>query len=131
MKTNFTGTIIEESLEDKGVLKEVKILSTKVEPINKRHQTPWLSQWTLHKVEISADQAEKIAEKLSQSLDRGHGGSWYADFKNDKIHYIIFPNKIFKIDRTRAEQYQAATEYGLKLGIPDYQVDFAKDIIKI
>lgn len=126
----YVGVIIEESLEDKSVLKDVKILSTRVEPIEESHQTPWLSQWTLHKVDISNDQAHDIAEKLSQSLDHKHGGSWYADYKNDKTHYIIFLDKIFKIDRTSAEQYQAATDYGISLGIPVYQVDFSRDLIK-
>lgn len=127
---NFKGTIIEESLEDKSVLKHVKILSTRVEPINKRHHTPLLSQWTLHKVDIPEEQVKKIAEKISQALDREHGGSWYADFKNDKIHYIIFLDKIFKIDRTDAKMYQSATDYGLKLGIPSYQVDFLTNLVK-
>ena len=126
----YTGTIIEESLEDKSVLKDVKILSTRVEPIKESHQTPWLSQWTLHKVEILKEQAKKIAEELSQALDREHGGSWYADYKNDETHYIIFPDKIFKINRTIAEQYKAVTEYGLRLDIPDYQVDFKRSVVK-
>ncbi|MEJ0073630.1 MAG: hypothetical protein WDN27_06205 [Candidatus Saccharibacteria bacterium] len=45
--------------------------------------------------------------------------------QNDATHYIIFPNKVFKIDRTKAAEYQAATDYGLTLGIPAYQLDFA------
>jgi len=38
--------------------------------------------------------------------------------------FIIFHNQVFKIDRNNQEQYDEAKEYGLSLGIPDYQVDF-------
>ncbi len=54
----FYGTIIEESLEDKTPLDYMEIISTKVEPITDKHKTPWVNQWTLHKVEIDADKAE-------------------------------------------------------------------------
>ncbi len=124
---NYKGVIIEESLEDKNILKEVAILSTNVEKVVGKHKTPWLKQWTLHAVEISGNKADRITENLSKSFNLEHGGSWYADFKNDKTHYIIFQNKIFKVDRSRPEEYKKAVEYGLSLGIPDYQLDFSKN----
>ncbi len=127
---NYLGTIIEESLEDKSVLKKVKIISTKVEKVVDAHKTPWLSQWTLHKVEIPEGEAQAIAEEISKSLDRAHSGSWYTDFKNDAHHYIIFHDKIFYIDRTSKEQYDEAKRHGISLGIPGYQVDFHPHILE-
>lgn len=121
---NYQGVIIEESLADKDALKKVKIISTKIEKVTEKHKTPWLLQWTLHTVEIPENEAQKIAGEISQSLDPKHGGSWYADFKNDTNHYIIFRNKIFLIDAHSQEQYDQARQYGLSLGIPEYQVDF-------
>lgn len=123
---NYIGTIIEESLEKKQVLKEIKILSTEIEQVIEKHQTPWLKQWTLHKVEIFEDKVAEISDQISKSLDSEH--NWYADYKNEKWHYIIFRNKIFKIDRNNAEQYSEAKDYGVSLGIPEYQVDFSSDI---
>lgn len=122
MPQNYKGVIIEESLEDKSVLQGLKILETKVEEVTEGHKTPWVKQWTLHTVEIPEDRAGEIAEKLSHSLDSEH--AWYADFKNDSTHFIIFRNKVFKIDRSSKEQYGEATKYGLTLGIPDYQLDW-------
>jgi hypothetical protein len=121
---DFEGVIIEECLEDKSVLEKVKIISTKIEKVTKKHQTPWLTRWTLHTVEIPENEAREIADEISKSLDRKHGGSWYADFKNKSHHCIIFRNKIFFIDRSSKKQYDQAKEYGLSLGIPEYQVDF-------
>ncbi|HEY4502851.1 MAG TPA: hypothetical protein VJC14_00215 [Candidatus Paceibacterota bacterium] len=126
----FTGTIIEESLEDKSVLDGIKITSTKVESITEKHKTPWVKQWTLHKVEIEPNEAQSIARQLNKALDSEHLHSWYADFKNENTHFIIFRDKVFKIDRTKEEEYAEATKYGLTLGIPDYQIDFQKNTKK-
>jgi hypothetical protein len=125
---NYKGIIIEESLENTDVLKKIKIISTKIEKVTDEHKTPWLSQWTLHNVEIPEAEAMVIAEEISKSLDRNHGGSWYADFKNDTHHYIIFRDKIFYIDRKSKEQYDEAKCYGISLGIPEYQVDFHPEV---
>lgn len=122
MSDVFTGTIIEESLKDTGVLKKLKIIRTKVEPVTEKHKTPWLKQWTLHTVEIPEKDAEQIAIELSKSLERNY---WYADFKNKTRHFIVFSNKIFDIERKNTEQYEEARQYGLSLGIPEYQVDFS------
>lgn len=123
---NYSGVIIEESLEDKGVLEDVKILETEVEPVTEKHKTPWIKQWTLHTVEIPGSLADSVAEEISQALDHEH--SWYADFKNHDFHYIIFRSKVFKVDRSKKEQYDAVTKYGISLGIPDYQLDFSPHI---
>jgi hypothetical protein len=124
---NYKGVIIEESLSNKDVLKKVKILSTKVEKVTDEHKTPWLSQWTLHTVEVSENEAQIIAKEISKSLDYSHDSSWYADYKNTTHHYIIFRDKVFYIDRKSKEQYDEAKRYGISLGIPEYQVDFAPD----
>ena len=123
---NYTGVIIEESLENKTILKEVKILVTKVEEVTEEHKTPWIKQWTLHTVEIPQNQAESIAEKISKALDSEH--NWYVDFKNDTHHYIIFREKVFFVDRWSKEQYDEAKKYGISLGIPEYQVDFHPEV---
>ena len=124
---NYKGVIIEESLENKDILNDVVILNTKVEQVTEKHNTPYLQQWTLHTFEVGEDKAWDIAEKLSKSLDSKHG-AWYSDFKNEKFHYIIFRNKIFKIDRSNSEKYKEVVQYGISLGIPDYQLDFSPDI---
>jgi hypothetical protein len=124
--TNFIGVIIEESLENKDVLQKVKIVKTEVEKVTKEHKTPWIKQWSLHTVEIPENQVDEIAGDLSNFLDSEH--DWYADFKNDRFHYVIFHKKIFKVDRFKPEQYQDVTKYGVSLGIPDYQLDFSPHI---
>jgi hypothetical protein len=122
----FRGVIIEESLEDKKIFGLAHIISTKIEKVVEKHKTPWLKQWTLHTVEIEPKDTDRVAEILAMDLEKEH--SWYADFKNSKYHYIIFKNKIFYINRTSKEQYDQAKNYGVSLGIPEYQVDFHPEV---
>lgn len=123
---NYQGIIIEESLEKKEILGKIKILKTEVEPVTEEHKTPWLKQWSMYSVEISEEQAENFANDISVSLESEH--PWYADFKNETTHFIIFRNRVFKIDRKSKEQYDEAMEYGISLGIPPYQVDFHPEV---
>ena len=123
---NYRGVIIEESLNNKSGLKDLCIVSTKVEQTTESHKTPWLKQWTLHTVEINEDKAELVAYQLSNALEKEH--DWYADFKNQQFHYIIFRKKVFKANRNTSNEYEKVKEYGVSLGIPDYQLDFSPDI---
>ncbi|MGV8161917.1 MAG: hypothetical protein ACP5N2_01115 [Candidatus Nanoarchaeia archaeon] len=126
----FKGVIIEESLEDTVVLKRIKIVQTRIEKMTLKHKTPWVNQWTLHTVEIPLKDAKMIAEELSRVIDISHESSWYADFKNELQHYIIFRNKVFLIDRRNKDQYEEASKYGISLGIPPYQVNFAANLVE-
>ncbi|MEK6927456.1 MAG: hypothetical protein AABX11_03405 [Nanoarchaeota archaeon] len=128
MNNNYIGVIIEESLEDKSILEKVKITKTKIEKVTNEHKTPWISKWTLHTIEIPANEIQQIVFMISKSLDSKH--NWYADFKNETHHYIIFRGKVFFIDRHSKKQYDEAKNYGISLGIPEYQVDFHPDIVE-
>lgn len=124
---SYKGDIIEESLDDKATLKTVNIISTRVESVTPEHKTPWLKQWTLHTIEVPEDEAEELAEKLSHAIEtKNH--SWYIDFKNDTTHYVIFPDKVFKVSRNDPEQYKPVVSYGTNLGIPRHQLDFSPEI---
>ena len=125
----FSGVIIEESLQDREVLKRFPIVETEVEQVTENFKTPWLTQWTLDTIEVPDDQIDEFAQEVSASLDREHGGSWYADFKSDSMHYIIFCEKFFKVDRTKKDEYGAVTAYGVSIGIPAHQLNFSEHII--
>lgn len=126
---SFHGVIIEESLCDTSVLTEVTVISTKTEAVTESHKTPWVKQWTMHTVEIPDNKAYPVAQKISCVLDNEH--NWYADFKSSTEHYVIYTGKVFHItDRTDKKQYDEAAEYGISIGIPEYQVDFSPHLKK-
>lgn len=118
------GVIIEESLGRRDVLDKLKIVKRKVEEVTVKHQTPWLTKWTLDTVEIDEKDVDEVVEELSESFDKKRDSSWYADFKNEEFHYIIFSGRIFRVDRSKKEEYQKVVEYGISLGIPAHQLDF-------
>ena len=121
---DFEGIIIAESLESPDILQRVEILSTSVEPVTEKHQTSWIGQWTYHTVRITEADALSVAEAISQTLDRLHPTSWYADFKNETTHYVVYLDRIFEIDRRDPAQYLAAQQYGISRGLPEHQADF-------
>ena len=127
---NYSGVIIEESLQDIEVLKHLTIVSTKVEPTTEDHKTPWLKKWTLHKVEIPEESIVSVAEKISSVLDSNDTGkdSWYADFKNSHTHFIVFRNKIFQVNRSNPQEYSEVIDFGVSKGIPHHQLDFSPQI---
>lgn len=123
---NYKGVIIKESLANTSILDDIRIVDTKVEKVTPEHKTPWINTWTLHTIEIREEIAEKFAEQLSHLFDKEHE-EWYADFKNDTYHYIVYAHKVFKVDLQNPIKYKDARAYGISIGIPEYQVDFAPD----
>ncbi len=121
----YAGVVIEESLGDTSILQELKITSTRIEPVTERHRTPWLKQWTLHEVEIPDDQVDEVAERLSRALEPPN---WHADFKNERYHYVVFPGEVFKIERRNPGEYEQVVAHGLSLGVPAHQLDFSPAI---
>jgi len=91
---DFKGIIIEESLKDKSILMEFKIVNTKIEKVTNSHRTPWLSKWTIHKVIISEEKCDEYFERLSKALDDSH--EWYIEVENNKYNVLIFHDRIIK-----------------------------------
>jgi len=118
---DFSGVIIEESLSDTGILRSIKIVDTKIVNVTDKHETPWLKQWTMHTVSVSMQDAEDVAAKLANALDVEHIGNWYADFKNYRFHYVIFPGKIFKLDKKIKADWDSMQKYALSIGLPEHQ----------
>lgn len=116
------GIVIEESLKNVSVLQKMRIISTNVVLVNGQHKTPWLTQWTMHSVEIPDEAVAEVVTAISSSFD--NRDNWYADFKSQREHYIVFPHKIFLVDRSKPENYREVIEYGLQKGIPAEQLDF-------
>lgn len=125
---NYRGIIIEESLENPSLVKDLEsqgklsIVKQEVEQVEEAHETPWLEQWTCDDVEISEENIKELTKRFSQSIDMTHIGNWYCDFKNTDIHYVVFRDRIFKINRKSREDYSAMREYALSIGLPEHQL---------
>lgn len=125
---NYKGVIIEESLSNSDIVKELEIVDTYVGEISEREATPWLDKWTLQTVIIPENVIDSYAERLSKLIDKKHISSWYCDFRNNKFHYVIFGDKVFKLDRTNKIDYDEMRNYGVKIGIPKNQLPSYNDL---
>lgn len=107
----YKGTIIENSLGNKEILKKVKISKS------------WQDgDWMLHSVSLDEDQIPE----LSRSLDNGpwYIHIWYQGKDNVKV---IYKDKIFDIKFSDKSTWTDAIEHGKALGIPEEQLDFPID----
>ena len=116
----YEGCIIEESLSNKDIITLFDIVRTEIVKVTETNATPWLKNWTMHMVEMDEMNIDDVVIKLKSSLNSE--GNWYADLKNEDYHYIIFNDKVFKVNRSSREQYNEVKLYGLARGIPAYQL---------
>lgn len=105
------GTIIENSLSNKNILKKVRINKT------------WKSgDWILHSMEIDKKRISDLSESLAN-------GPWYIHLwepGKDNVE-VIFKNKIFTIKFSDKSTWVDAVAYGKSIDIPDEQLDFPID----
>ncbi len=104
----LVGTIVENSLADKSVLKKLKITSSRQ-----------AGDWTLHEVQISEGQVRELGKNFTNE-------PWYAHFwepGKDEI-IVVFKDKMFTIRHSDKSTWSGAVAYGKSIGIPDEQLDF-------
>jgi hypothetical protein len=102
------GTIVENSLTDPAILKELSILKS------------WPDgKWNLHQVSLNREEALKLAGHIA-------GGPWYMHFwepgKDDVL--VVFKDKTFDLKHSDKSTWQGAIAHGKSIGIPDKQLDF-------
>ena len=119
----FAGLLLKESLKDKSVLDLIKITKTEIWNNVKNAEKNQPKNWTaiFFEFEGTEDEADIKSTILSKALKN----VWYLNFSNDEKIYIIFPdNKFYKYQKGDKEKMQEAINYGLKIGIPQSQLDF-------
>ena len=109
----YHSIVIEESLDDKNVLKNLKILNTKID-----------GDWHLHIIEVPDEDLETTLKLLQSHLVKNR--PYYFHFYNDgKNLIIVFRKKVFRMDPKDKNTWQEAQEYGDKiLKISVEQLDF-------
>lgn len=107
----YKGTIIENSLSKKDILKKVRV--------NKTWQD---GDWILHDVSLDEDQIPE----LSRSLD---DGPWYIHvwYQGKDDVKVIYKDKVFDIKFSDKSTWVDALEHGKALEIPEEQLDFPID----
>lgn len=109
----YKGIIVEESLDDKSILKDFVVLGSSVtDDVNP------LDRWHMYVVEVDEDRIEKLSKVIKPK-------GWYSHFWNEEGDIsVIFRDKIFNFGKSDLIGRKEAVEYGMSVGIPVEQLDF-------
>ncbi len=110
-KNVYKGVIVEESLKDKTLLKNLNIIEIEVSDDG---------EWHMYTVLVTQD----FFERLSQNLDNG---TWYAHFWKGRDVVAVFKDKIISFNFDDKSTWNKVLEYGRSLQIPEEQLDFIID----
>ena len=107
-QAQYRGTIVENSLKDKSILKDLKI--------DRIYQD---EDWLINDVIVSEDQINKLGQYLED-------GPWYMNFwKPDADEMVVvFKDKNYKMRQSDKSTWADALEHGKSIGIPEEQLDF-------
>lgn len=104
----YQGNIIENSLTDAGILKNLNI--------TKNYS---VGDWLVHEVLVNEDQVEKLGEFLDD-------GPWFMHFwqtdGDDAI--VVFKDKKFDIKSSDENTWKEVIDYGKSIGIPNEKLNF-------
>ncbi len=118
-KQVFKGFIIEESLENKDVLKLCKIVSTKIENDANPKTNGGETKWTIRQVEVLRSDLDEVVKLLKKNLKRPN---WWADFSFENEVYIVFRRKAFTGNKNDKEFVKNVREFGKTKGLPEEQI---------
>jgi len=105
----YYGIIEAEALNNKDILKKFNIIKSYKE----KHLDENPPIWTINKVKFNE---ESLIEKLPKFMLKG----WYSLLWNNDFVYVIFKNKIFKIQNAKPwkkEEFNKVVSYALSVGI--------------
>jgi len=111
----YRGVLIEESLENLGVLGLLRQLSTDVVKLAAPADAQ-PGQWTLITFEVDDTDAANVANQLGDALV---DGPWYVDFKNGGHSYVVFADHVFDCRSGDSATLDAAKNHARGRGIPD------------
>ena len=109
----YHGIVVEESLQDKGALKGLRILGRRKG-----------RDWTLLRVGVERVALKPVVERIRRNLRVESGVPFYAHFYRPGELIVIFPDREFHLSPDR-KTWDPAITYGKSVGIPPEQLDFA------
>ena len=80
--------------------------------------------WTFIAFEVADDDAERLADALSEALDPA--GGWYCDFRTMEETFVVFGARIFRYRRGDQAARADAEAYARSAGVPEGQIDWSE-----
>jgi len=110
----YTSEIVEESLHDISILKELKqyLTKEKVKDVPEREE----KTWHIKKYKFPKDEVEEIIHKLVDTIKKEEFVHMFN--KEDDVLFIVMKNRFFKLPlKKRDESWKEMEEYGEKMGV--------------
>jgi len=118
----WKGVIIEESLEDKSLLKLARIIGTSSSTLEAEEEKGSLH---FHKVEVDDAAKNEFVDKAKRSIKN----SWYIHICRGETMVVIFTGKVFEFTKAQKDKLEQARSYGLSIGILKEQLPTERLII--
>jgi hypothetical protein len=80
--------------------------------------------WTFLDFEVPEERADELAAALAGALLPEDG--WYADFRSDDEHVVVFAGKVFRYRKGDAAARAEVVRYGRSAGTPEHQLDWGE-----
>jgi hypothetical protein len=119
----WKGVIIEESLEDRGILNLVRVVRKRKDILEGEEEKGIMH---LHYFELDDRRKAGFVATAKHSLKRG----WYIHICKGGVMVVIFRGRSFEFTRRQKEVISLAREHGKHMGILEGQMDFEDMIDK-
>ena len=112
----WLGVLIEESLEDPAVLKQIKIVRTKRTRLEEDGSG---QQLQLHKIEVSESDVEGFCFQISQVIRP----TWYFHVVSESNMIVVFRDEILRAEKSDPESIERIIMYGTTHGVLPEQIE--------
>lgn len=110
----YKGQIVAESLKDREILNNIKVLS-----IKETDDENVSDRWHIYSVIVTEEEICIVEQQIKEH--------WYAHFWDDTKLIVLFTNKKFICEVKDKISWQLAINYGMSVGIPKEQLNFLMD----
>jgi len=120
----LSGTLIAESIRVGAELSIDGLTVTRIYRQDEPDEPAGMPAiWTLIEFQAADDRADELSRKLADVMIAE--GGWYADFAVGGDHVVVFAGRVFRYRDGDEAGRAEATEYGLSVGCPADQLDWA------
>ncbi len=119
----YTGLLLREGLLNESVLATLTITKTEVWRGIPDHADFQPADWTAIWFAGDAAEAEAVALRLSQALDR----RWYCNVMTQEHTRVVYGGRVFCYPRGDAAGRAEAQAHGRAQGIPERQLDWGEN----
>lgn len=112
----WKGVIIEESLDDKEILKLVKIINTRKSFLEAEKKKGTMK---FYSIEVTDERKIEFVTKTELAIKQG----WYIHIVKDNRTVMIFRKKHFEFSKNEKDKIKMAKDYGISIGILPEQME--------